>query len=147
MTKQKYKVLIIDDSKAILEHLAAVFKKGGYTVKTMDNPVRAFELIQRESFKIVITDIEMPEMNGLELLKKIKSYNGMIQVVVISGYLTIHNTLNAFRYGAENLFFKPIDINGLIRAVDACAAKLDRVNDLLRELERQGIKHGITEKY
>lgn len=146
MAKDNYKVLIIDDSKSILTFLSSEFEKTPYRVKTIDNPVRAFELIQKESFKIVVTDIEMPEMNGLQLLKKIKSYNGMIQVVVISGYLTIHNTLNAFRYGAENLFFKPIDVEALIQAVDACAAKLDRVNHLLDELEKQGIKHGITEK-
>ena len=147
MAKNKYKVLIVDDSTSILKYLASEFEKTPYQVKTIDNPVRAFDLIQKESFKIVITDIEMPQMNGLELLKKIKNYNGMIQVVIMSGYLTIHNTLNAFRYGAENLFFKPIDVNDLIQAVDACAAKLNRVNDLLEELEKKGIKNEFTEKY
>lgn len=147
MAETKYKVLIVDDSKSILTYLESEFKDTPYFIRTIDNPVQAFELIQKESFKIIITDIEMPEMNGLQLLKKIKSYNGMIQVVVISGYLTINNTLNAFRYGAEDLFFKPIDIDGLLQAVDACAAKLDRVNYLLEELEKKGIKNGVTEKY
>lgn len=146
MAKENYKLLIVDDSSSILTFLTAAFEKKPYQVTTIDNPVKAFDLIQKESFKIVVTDIEMPEMNGLQLLKKIKSYNGMIQVVVISGYLTIHNTLNAFRYGAENLFFKPIDVQALIQAVDACAAKLDRVTQLLDELERQGIRHGTIEK-
>ena len=145
MAEKKYKVLIVDDSKSILQYLESEFKKTPYTVKTINNPVRAFDLIQRESFNIIITDIEMPEMNGLELLKKIKSYNGMIQVVVISGFLTINNTLNTFRYGAENLFFKPIDIDGLIEAVHACSTKLDRVNHLLLVLEKKGITDGITE--
>ncbi len=139
MADKNYKLLIIDDSKAVLSYLETVFEKTPYEVKTATNPLLAFDLIQKESFNIVISDIEMPEMNGLELLKKIKSYNGMIQVVIISGFLTINNTLNAFRYGAENLFFKPLNVKGLVQAVDACAAKLDRVNTLLGELKEKGI--------
>lgn len=133
-TEKKYKVLIVDDSKAILTQLEAAFNKTSYIVQTVTNPVTAFEMIQDEGFDIVISDIEMPHMNGLELLKKIKSYNGMIQVIIITGYTTINNTLNSFRYGAENLIFKPFDIQEVIKSTNACAVKLDRVSELLNEL-------------
>ncbi len=138
--KKKYKVLIIDDSEHILELLSAGFSSTPYIVKTVSDPILAFELIGKENFNIVVSDIEMPNLSGLELLKKIKNYNGMIQVVIITGYLTINNTLNAFRYGAENLFFKPLDVNEVIEAVDMCATKLDRVNYLLDKLKTGSIK-------
>ncbi len=136
MAAKDYNVLIIDDSKHVLQMLEKKFKQTPYSVKVIADPVEAFELIQKENFNIVISDIEMPEMNGLELLKKIKNYNGMIQVVMITGYTTINNALNAFRYGAKNLFFKPLDVDEVIGEVDMCAAKLDRVNHLLGELKK-----------
>ncbi len=135
-TTKIYKVLLVDDSVHILKLLEAGFSKTPYTVKAVSDPVQAYELIQKENFNIVVSDIEMPKLNGLELLKKIKNYNGMIQVVIITGFITINNTLNAFRYGAENLFFKPLDVNEVIGAVDLCATKLDRVNFLLDELKK-----------
>ncbi len=135
-----YKVLIIDDSEHILKLLAAGFSRTSYIVETVEDPVVAFELIQKENFNIVVSDIEMPNLNGLELLKKVKNYNGMIQVVIITGHITINYALNAFRYGADNLFFKPLDINEIIGAVDICAAKLDRVNYLLDELKKGKVK-------
>ncbi len=137
---KKYKVLIIDDSEHILELLEAMFSHTPYIVKTVSDPVLAFELLQKENFNIVVSDIEMPNMSGLELLKKIKGYNGMIQVVIITGHLTINNTLDAFRYGAENLFFKPLEVSEVVAAVDMCANKLDRVNYLLDKLKTGGIK-------
>lgn len=132
----QYTVLIVDDSEHFLELLETGFSRTQYIVKAVSDPQLAFRIIQKENIDIVVSDIEMPELNGLDLLKKIKSYNGMIQVVIITGYLTINNTLNAFRYGAENLFFKPLNVKDVIHAVDMCAEKLDRVNALLDELKK-----------
>ncbi len=136
MPAEDYKVLIIDDSEPTTKLFEMKLKHTPFKVKTENDPVEAFELIQKENFNIVISDIQMPEMNGLELLKKIKNYNGMIQVVMITGYLTINNTIDAFRYGAENLFFKPLNMDEVIGGIDMCAAKLDRVNYLLGELKK-----------
>ncbi len=140
MTAKNYEVLIIDDSAHILQLLEKKFEQAPYIVNTISNPVEAFELIQKKNINIVLSDIEMPGMNGLELLKKIKNYNGMIQVVMMTGYITINNTIDAFRYGAENLFFKPLNVDEVIGAVDLCAAKLERVNHLLDELKKRNIK-------
>ncbi len=137
--KKPYTVLIVDDSVHVLKLLEAGFSRTSYNVKTVSNPVLAFDIIQKEHIDIVVSDIEMPYLKGLELLKKIKSYNGMIQVLIITGYTSINNALNAFRYGAENIFFKPVDIKEVIKGVDMCAAKLDRVNHLLNELKKENI--------
>lgn len=140
MPERRYKLLIVDDSKAILAGLSRAFRKTPYEVVTVDNPMEAYDLIQDRHFDIVISDIEMPEMNGLELLRKIKNYNGMIQVIIFTGYITINNTLNAFRYGAFDLFFKPVADDVLVAAVDQAAARLNRINNLIEEVAnaRQG---------
>ncbi len=131
MTTKQYKVLIVDDSKSILYALEHAFKATPFAVQTINNPIQAYKIIEEQHIDIVISDIEMPDMNGLELLKKIKSHNGMIQVIIMTGYITVNNTLNAFRYGAADLFFKPVDPDHIIDATATAAAKLDRVRHLL----------------
>lgn len=134
MTKDKpYKVLIVDDSKAILASLLSAFAKTPYEVKSFTNPVKAYQMVEDENFNIVVSDIEMPEMNGLDLLRKIKNHNGMIQVIIMTSYIKVNNTLNAFRYGASDLVFKPFEPQEIVDAVHAAAAKLDRVNTLLAQ--------------
>ncbi|HIJ79979.1 MAG: response regulator [Desulfobulbaceae bacterium] len=135
MPSRKYKLLIVDDSKSILHTLGRVFADTPYDVTTIDNPVKAYDKIENEHFDIVISDIMMPELDGLSLLRKIKDFNGTIQVIMITGYLTINNTINAFRYGANDIYFKPFDdMDELVKAVDAAASKLDRINEILKML-------------
>ncbi|MDH5298280.1 MAG: response regulator [Desulfobulbaceae bacterium] len=135
MTLHNYKILIVDDSKSVLYKLQQAFASTAYEVTTVDDPLKAYQMIENEQFHIVISDIVMPKLDGLTLLRKIKNYNGMIQVLMITGDITINNTLNAFRYGAVDIFFKPIeDMAELIKAVDATADKLDRINAILHKL-------------
>lgn len=135
---KSYKVLIVDDSKSVLQSLKRTFAKTPYEVTTIDNPVLAYQMIEDVHYDIVISDIMMPEMDGLTLLKKIKNFNGMIQVLIITGFTTINNTLNAFRYGAADIFFKPFENpKEIVAAVDTLAAKLDRINSILRKLTKE----------
>ena len=130
-----YKILIVDDDRDILSLLELAFLNSPYIVTTIDHPLQAYKMIENEHFDMVISDIQMPQMDGLTLLRKIKSFNGMIQVIMMTAHITISNTLDAFRYGAVDIFFKPFeDINEIIIAADGVAAKLDRVNNILRQL-------------
>ena len=135
-----YKVLIVDDSRAILKALEDAFVNTSYRTTTTTDPVAACRMVEKAHFDIIISDIEMPGMNGLELLRKIKAYNGMIQVIVITGYITINNTLDAFRYGAFDLFFKPFDTAEVLSSVDMVASKLDRIKRLLAETAARKVK-------
>ena len=135
---KRYKVLIVDDSKSVLKGLEHAFADSNFLVTTTPNPIAAYEMIENQHFDIVISDIMMPEMDGLTLLRKIKNFNGMIQVIIITGYITINNTLNAFRYGANDIFFKPFDDMGeIVQAAEAAAAKLDRINAILKRLTKE----------
>ena len=137
MPKRHYKLLIVDDSKSILYKLGEHFANTSYETTTVDDPLKAYKMIEDEQFHIVISDIIMPKMDGLTLLRKIKNYNGMIQVLMITADITISNTLNAFRYGAADIFFKPIeDLDELVTAVDGIAAKLDRINAIIGKLSK-----------
>ncbi len=135
MADRKYKLLIVDDSTSILKAMNRFFSDSPYEVTICNNPVKAYEMIENEHYDIVISDIMMPELDGLSLLRKIKNFNGTIQVIMITGYITINNTLNAFRYGANDIFFKPFkDMDDIRSSVDAAARKLTRINEILKEL-------------
>jgi len=138
MASPTYKILVVDDSKSILHKIGQAFADTSYAVTTVDDSLQAYQMIENEQFHIVISDIVMPKMDGLTLLRKIKNFNGMIQVLMVTGDITINNTLNAFRYGAVDIFFKPIEnMAELIKAVDAIAAKLDRINAILHRAAKQ----------
>ena len=133
MKEKTYRILVVDDQDVILKIIAAAFKNTSYEISAVNNPVEAYQMVEDEHFDIVITDIQMPEMNGLDLLRKIKKHNGMIPVIIITGYTTINNVLNAFRYGAFDLFFKPVKPAEIVCAVNEAAAKIERVNTLLAD--------------
>ena len=74
---KSYRILIVDDEQDILDALEAAFLTTGLDVHTVNNPLTAFEMIKEAHFHVVISDIAMPQMNGLELLRKIKEYNAL----------------------------------------------------------------------
>ena len=132
---RSYRILIVDDEQEILDALEAAFLTTDLDISTTDNPITALEMIKETHFHVVITDIAMPQMNGLDLLRKIKEYNAFIQVIVITGYITMNNALNAFRCGASDCFFKPFeDPDQIIDAVCNCIKKMGRINDFLKQL-------------
>lgn len=138
---KKYRLLLVDDSQSVLTALEYAFRSTDFQVTATQNPLAAYEMIENQHFDIVISDIMMPEMDGLTLLRKIKNFNALIQVIMISGFITINNTLNAFRYGANDIFFKPFDdIIDIVRAAEAAVSKLDRINEILKRLttEKRG---------
>jgi DNA-binding NtrC family response regulator len=125
-------ILIVDDEKPITDTLERYFTLEGYDVRTANNPYVALRTIHRENILVVISDIAMPGMTGVELLQRIKQYNGMVQVIMITGYVTLDNILSCLRLGADDCFIKPItDLEALRRAVDEATAKLRKWHDLM----------------
>ena len=133
---KKYRVLVVDDSKPILDLLADAFANTDYEVKTVNDPVIAYQMIEDGHYNLVVSDIEMPEINGIELLRKIKKHNGLIQVIIMTSYTTLNNTLNTFMSGAADMVFKPFDPVEIVAAVDGAASKLDRINILMTKAMR-----------
>ena len=107
------KILVIDDEKSILELLSVVFSKEGYSVKTAMSAVKAFELIEKEDFALIISDIKLPEKSGLDILKFVKEKKPGIPVVMITAFGTIKQTVEAFKLGAQDYVVKPFDVEEL----------------------------------
>ncbi|MDW7759649.1 MAG: sigma-54 dependent transcriptional regulator [Acidobacteriota bacterium] len=107
------RLLVIDDEKSILDLLTAVFKKEGYSVKTAFSAPRALDLLERESFDLVITDIKMPGMSGMDVLARVKERTPDMPVILITAFGSIAQAVEALKAGALDYIVKPFDIEEL----------------------------------
>ena len=120
----KVKILIVDDEIEICEMLSRHFRYIGYEVDMAFNGVEAMEKLAQSSFQVVISDIVMPKMDGVELLRALKKQYPMIHIIMITGYVTLENALSCMRLGADTCVFKPLEDlteleNVVVNAVNA----------------------------
>ncbi len=128
-----FNILIVDDEKDITDSLKRHFKMEDYKVFSTNDPLEAMDIINKNNIKIVISDIAMPELNGIDLLKNIKESNGIIQVIIITGYVTVSNLISCLRSGASDCVFKPFEnLDELTHAVKEAEGKLEKWNTILK---------------
>src|SRR4029453_9005300 len=102
------KILVVDDEPSILKLLKEALTQWGYQVVCVGTGSEALEAIRTELFDAAITDIRMPEMSGLDLLREIKRHDDSIEVVVMTGYPTIASAVEALKEGAYNYLSNPL---------------------------------------
>ncbi|PHR95331.1 MAG: hypothetical protein COA78_30330 [Blastopirellula sp.] len=114
------KILHVDDSLDMLRVVSAKLTSSGYEVVSLDDPTKAIRFLVDNHIRVCLLDINMSQMNGLELLEKIKEYDGGIQVVMLSGEVSQSNILDSNRLGAEAFFFKPVEsFDPILESLDA----------------------------
>ncbi len=107
------KVLLIDDEKDAADSLSSWFEDKGYSIKTAYSGKEGIEYVMNFNPDVVVTDIKMPDMSGLEVLSAIKEYDEMIQVIVITAFDDMDTTIEAIQKGAYDYLAKPLDIKRL----------------------------------
>ncbi|HHT9106806.1 MAG TPA: sigma-54-dependent transcriptional regulator [Candidatus Wujingus californicus] len=108
------KVLIVDDEKLMRISLESQLKKEGYDVKSMDNAIDGLKIVKSEEFDIVLTDLRLSGMSGIDFLKEIKKYNQEIIVVIMTAYGTLESAVSAIKEGAYDYIAKPFSTDELI---------------------------------
>ncbi len=102
------KIAIIDDENDILDVLDKFLSRfGELTIDKYNNPVEALNKVQNGNYDLILLDIMMPQMDGIEFLKKIKESNPDIIVIMMTAYTTLERTIEAHKYGAKNYLTKP----------------------------------------
>jgi two-component system response regulator PilR (NtrC family) len=113
-----WRILIVDDEQSICDVLSISLKKEGYVVAAETNPRKALERLKREPFDLVLQDLKMPEMDGIDLLREIKKLREETVVIIMTAYTTWDRAVEAMRLGAYDYIKKPfdtqIDIKGTI---------------------------------
>lgn len=104
----KKSILIIDDEPEILNLLSRFLGKNpNFSVSTFSNPISAISEVEKANFDLILLDIMMPQMNGLEVLEKIKSKKENQKVVMMTAYSTLDKVLKSHKEGATNYVMKP----------------------------------------
>ncbi len=112
--KENISILIVDDDELILDSFSKLIRLKGYSVYTAINGKKALEVIYKEKVEVVITDMKMPEMNGMELLKIVKKRYPNIDVIIITGYGGIDDAVQTMKYGASDYILKPFSPDEII---------------------------------
>jgi diguanylate cyclase (GGDEF)-like protein len=113
---EKAQILVVDDEATVRSVLKQVLEEDGYGVTEAESGSRALEILQNTHFDLIITDIKMPGITGLELLKKVKQQQPDTQVIIITSYASLDTSLTALRHGAYDYLFKPFEDLDLISA-------------------------------
>ncbi len=123
-------ILVVDDEPDVAEAIQSVLEHGGFTVVTANSALQGLAAIEQQNFDVVVTDIIMPKVNGLELIRRLRTGHPRIRVIAISGggsfgplslkpeAISTHAFIAAARdAGAEEVLTKPFDMDDLLAAV------------------------------
>ncbi len=120
---RKFRVLAVDDESIARENLEFILRKQGYQVQTAGNGLQALEVLAAEEFDLVITDLKMEKMDGLQLIDSIKKASPQTDIVMVTGYATVDSAVEAFAKGAAYYLAKPFKIDDLRATVNRILEK------------------------
>ncbi len=136
ITKQ---ILVVDDDPVSLDLISHQLEQRGYSVTKAQSARDALEIVNNEEVLIVMTDVEMPEMDGLQLLQEIKRARGIVQVIMVTATEDLEHILIALQNGADDFLLKPLDAERMEEALAVARARIARWQDTMRSLfERAG---------
>lgn len=123
------RILIIDDERAIRNTLSEILQHEGYKVEVAENGEDGFEKFKKSTFDVVLCDIKMPKMDGLEFLEKSREVNPDVPLIMISGHGNIDTAVEAVKKGAYDYISKPPDLNRLLITIRNATDKTTLVTE------------------
>ncbi len=123
------KILVIDDEKSIRTTLQEILQYENYEVDLASSGPEGLEMFAKKKYDIVLCDIKMPEMDGLEVLEKIFETASDTQVIMISGHGNVENAVQAIKHGAYDFIQKPLDLNRLLITIRNAMDKSSLINE------------------
>ncbi len=131
-------ILHVDDDEAVLRIVSAKLTACDYEVVSLNDPTKAITTLTETGARLVLLDIDMPQINGLDLLDEIKRNDGGIQAIMLTGLVSMGTVLQSMRVGAEACVFKPIsNYEPLLVSLEAAFDKIDRWWNSLNDLKQR----------
>jgi two-component system response regulator PilR (NtrC family) len=135
------KILVVDDERSMRELLELVLKRAGYAVHTAENGTRALELIRHNVYDLMISDVKMPDISGIDLLERVREISPETMVIMITAFATVDTARRAFKLGAEDFVIKDsgFDVEELKITVSKALEKkrLRQENKVLKDEQRK----------
>jgi DNA-binding NtrC family response regulator len=145
MPSTNYEILHVDDDPQFTRLVKARLKCYDIATCPLDDPRECLDRIIHDGYRMVLLDIDMPHVDGLQLLREIKRHDGGIQVVVLTGLVTLSSACESFRLGAEACLFKPVeDFCPLVEAIHRTFRKIDDWSETLRKLSESRAGKTLT---
>ena len=114
---QTTRILVVDDDENIRKVLVAILEDEGYNVESAGTAKEGIEKTKRKFYNIALIDIRLPDMEGIELLTKIRDTTPRIRKIIITGYPTLQNAVDAVNKGADAYLLKPFDVEKVLETI------------------------------
>jgi DNA-binding NtrC family response regulator len=112
------RILIVDDDENIRKVLMTILEDKGYNIESVGTAREAIKRTEKEFFNLALIDIRLPDMEGIDLLKKIKDTMPRMRKIVITGYPTLQNAVDAVNSGADAYIMKPFDVERVLNTIN-----------------------------
>lgn len=136
----KGRILILDDEPSILEILGQYLEEESYDCTPMTSPLEALTRLRNEPFDLLLTDLRMPDMNGIEVVQRAKSHDPDLAVIVVTAHMEVTNAVEALRAGADDYLLKPFNLGEITVSVEKALERRRLIIENRRhqvELERR----------
>jgi DNA-binding NtrC family response regulator len=111
-------VLVVDDDAGIRKTLSKILEKEGYLVETEENGQEAIKASNKRFFNVALIDIRLPDMEGTRLLERLKEHEPKMVKIIITGYASLQNAIEAVNKGADGYVLKPFDATELLAMIE-----------------------------
>ena len=136
---KKYEILLVDDDPVILKGVKKNLNKQGWYVATAENGEEALDMLEGNGFDLVITDLAMDEIDGIEVLRRAKQLNPDSMVIIFTGYADMKSAVDSLRLGADDYMIKPCEPEEIFFRVENCLNKLElkkKIKEQTAELKK-----------
>lgn len=111
------RIIVVDDDESIRKVLATIFEENGYTVDTAENGKQAIEKTEKNFYNLGLFDIRLPDIEGTELLAKVKDTTPRMRKIIVTGYPSLPNAVEALNKGADAYILKPFDMDKVLQTI------------------------------
>jgi DNA-binding NtrC family response regulator len=111
-------VLVVDDDAGIRKTLSKILEKEGYLVETVENGMEAIKASNKRFFNVALIDIRLPDIEGTRLLERLKEHEPKMVKIIITGYASLQNAIEAVNKGADGYVLKPFDATELLAMIE-----------------------------
>jgi DNA-binding NtrC family response regulator len=124
----EFRLLLVDDEREFVKTIALRLRHRGFVVECAFSGTEALKRLEKDDdFDVVILDVRMPDPDGIKTVERVKTKHPLVEVIMLTGYATVHSAVEALKFGAFDYLMKPCDLNDLISKVEqAVSRKKDR---------------------
>lgn len=142
---EQMKLMLVDDEERFLQTMSKLISRRGYHAITAASGSEAIEKLMTENIHVVILDVKMPGMDGIETLKAIKSRFPLVEVIMLTGHATVESAVEGLKSGATDYLMKPTNIGELLQKAEEAFAKRKVLEDKIRVAQSRMVQRSARE--